>query len=236
MRLHCLRHVPFEDMANIGVWAKYRGHSVSETLLFQGEELPLLGSFDWLIVMGGPMSTGDEALYPWLKAEKRFIRNAVATGKIVLGVCLGAQLLAEAMGGTVSKNKFKEIGWFQVKLTSEAGRSPVFRHLPPELIAFQWHGDTFSIPPGARKLASSEACDDQAFEMGQAVGLQFHLESSEESIERLLANCSGDLDGGRFVQDVKQIRAGYGNLAKLGRTMERLLDDMEAAYGHTTSF
>lgn len=231
MRMHCIQHVPFEDMAGIEAWAKSKGHSMSRTLLFNEEELPLLSSFEWLIVMGGPMSTGDEAKYPWLKDEKRFIRNAVATGKIVLGICLGAQLLAEAMGGTVSKNKFREIGWYPVNLTPDAGKSPAFRRLPQELIAFHWHGDTFSIPPNARKLASSEACDNQAFEINRAIGLQFHLESTQESIEKLIANGSGDLDRGRFVQDAGQIRAGYGYLPQINSAMSLLLDSIESEYG-----
>ncbi len=231
MRMHCVQHAAFEDMAGIGAWAKARGHSVHTTRIFAGEELPLQGSFDWLIVMGGPMGAGDEKAYPWLKEEKRFIRNAVAVGKIVLGVCLGAQLLSDALGGTVTKNPHKEIGWFPVKLTPEAARSPAFRSLPPEFTAFQWHGDTFSIPPGARKLASSEACDNQAFEIGRAVGLQFHLESTEESIENLLAHCPGDLDGGRFVQDTAHIRAGYDNIPETGRLLGLMLDRIEDEYG-----
>jgi GMP synthase-like glutamine amidotransferase len=230
MRLHCLRHVPFEDSAYIGTWAKARGHTVTETLLFKGEELPLLSSFDLLVIMGGPMSTCDEAQYPWLKAEKRFIRMAVATGKLVLGVCLGAQLIAEALGGKVSKNKFNEIGWLPVKMTPEAKTSPMFGSMPEEVAAFQWHGDTFTIPPGAKKLASGEACENQAFEIGRTIGLQFHLESTKESIELLIENCGQDLSGGKYVQDAEHIRAGYGNLPEANRLMETLLDNMEKVY------
>ena len=230
MRLHCLRHVPFEGMANIGTWAKARGHTVTETLLFEGEELPLLSRFDLLVIMGGPMSTHDEAQYPWLKAEKRFIRMAVATGKLVLGVCLGSQLIAEAMGGKVSKSQFREIGWLPVKMTPEAKRSSVFGFMPEEVTAFQWHGDTFTLPPGARKLASSEACENQAFEIGRAIGLQFHLESTEESIEMLIENCGSDLTEGKYVQDAGRIRAGYGHLPEINRLLETLLDNMEKEY------
>jgi GMP synthase-like glutamine amidotransferase len=231
MRMHCIQHVPYEDMAGIETWAKSKGHSTGRTLLFKGEELPLLGSFDWLVVMGGPMSAGDEAKYPWLKAEKRFIRSAVATGKIVLGVCLGAQLLAEAMGGTVQKNRHKEIGWYPVSLTEDAKAHPIFQGLPPKFMAFHWHGDTFIPPPAARRIAFSEACGQQAFEIGRAVGLQFHLECTKENIERLIENCSGDLVKGPFVQDVSEIRAGYGNLTETGELLSQLLDDIEKEYG-----
>jgi GMP synthase-like glutamine amidotransferase len=228
--MHCIQHVPFEDMAGIEAWAKSKGHSTSTTLLFKGEELPLLGSFDWLVVMGGPMSSGDEAEYPWLKAEKRFIRSAVSTGKIVLGVCLGAQLLAEAMGGTVQKNRQREIGWYPVSLTEDVKGHPIFKMLPATFMAFHWHGDTFTLPPAARRLAFSEACDQQAFEIGRAIGLQFHLESTKDSIERLIENCGGDLIMGPYVQDITQIRDGFKNLAGINEDLVRLLDAIERTY------
>jgi len=231
MRLHCLRHAPFEDMANIEVWANEKGYPVRKTRLYEGEELPLLSSFDWLVVMGGPMGVHDEKKYPWLVSERKFIRQSIATGKIVLGVCLGAQLIADAMGGKVTKNPHKEIGWHSVLMADEAQHSPIFQALPSEFLAFQWHGDTFSIPSGARKLAYSEACQDQAFEIGRAIGLQFHLESSKESIELLLENCGGDLGEGKYVQDAAKIRAGMASLPEIKTILMQLLDRIDADYG-----
>jgi GMP synthase-like glutamine amidotransferase len=218
-------------MANIEVWANEKGYPVRKTLLYEGEELPLLSSFDWLVVMGGPMGVHDEKQYPWLVSERKFIRQSIATGKIVLGVCLGAQLIADAMGGKVTKNPHKEIGWHSVLMADEARNSPIFQALPREFMAFQWHGDTFSIPTGARRLAYSEACQDQAFEIGRAIGLQFHLESSKESIELLIENCGGDLAEGKYVQDAAKIRAGMGSLPEIKAILTQLLDRIDADYG-----
>ena len=114
MRIHSLEHEPFEGLANIEVWAKSRGYSISRTLLFNNEELPDISDFDWLVIMGGSMNIYEEEKYPWLREEKDFIAEAIAAKKIVLGVCLGSQLAADVLGGRVSRNKYKEIGWFPV--------------------------------------------------------------------------------------------------------------------------
>lgn len=98
MRIHYLQHVPFEDLANIEVWAGEKGHEVSVTRLYMDETLPALDRFDWLIVMGGPMNIYEEVEYPWLIKEKEFIRNAINAGKFVMGICLGAQLIADVLG------------------------------------------------------------------------------------------------------------------------------------------
>lgn len=217
-------------MANIEVWAKNKGFPVSRTLLYEGEELPLLSAFDLLVVMGGPMGVHDEAQYPWLKTEKKFIRQAMATGKMVLGICLGAQLIAQVLGASVTRNPQKEIGWFPVRLTPEARKAPVFRDIPEEIMAFHWHGDTFGIPKGAVHIASSEACANQAFVLGRIYGLQFHLESSKESIERLIKNCGEELTNGRYIQDAEKIRAGMGYLKETGLTLSLLLDHIEMEY------
>ena len=230
MRLHCLQHVPFEDMANIEVWAKDKGFQVSRTLLYEGEELPLLSKFDLLVIMGGPMGVHDEAQYPWLKTEKRFIRQAMATGKIVLGICLGAQLIAQVLGANVTKNPQKEIGWFPVNMTPEARNAPVFQGIPDEFMAFHWHGDTFEIPKDAVRIASTEACANQAFVLGRIYGLQFHLESSRDSIERLIANCGDELKEGPHVQNADAIRAGMGHVKETEPILSLLLDNIEMEY------
>jgi GMP synthase-like glutamine amidotransferase len=230
MRLLSLQHTPFEGPANIEEWAKRNGHSFSGVQAYK-DELPLLGDFDWLVVMGGPMSVHDEAIYPWLKAEKKFIRQSIATGKIVLGICLGAQLVAEALGASVGKNEEKEIGWYTVRLTPESGNAPAFKGLPGEFMAFHWHGDTFGIPAKAAHVASSEACASQAFELGRIIGLQFHLECSEESIEMFIKNGGGELVEGRHVQKPGEIRAGYVNLEKTDACLSLMLDNIEREFG-----
>lgn len=136
MRLHYLQHVPFENLAGIKPWAKGKGHNICRTLLFNNEQFPEINDFDWLVIMVGHMNIYEEDKYPWLAKEKDFIREVIAKGKIVLGICLGAQLIADTLGGTVYKNNYREIGWFRVSLTQEAKESPVFNTLPDRLIAF----------------------------------------------------------------------------------------------------
>ena len=114
MRLHFLQHVPFEDLAGIFSWVKEKGHSISGTLFFEDNKLPGLDEFDWLIVLGGPMGVYEEDKYPWLGEEKKFIKDAISADKIILGICLGAQIIADVLGGKVYRNKVKEIGWYPV--------------------------------------------------------------------------------------------------------------------------
>ena len=176
-RLHFLQHVPFEDLAQINVWASRENVSVFRTAFFMGEILPAIDQFDWLVIVGGPMSTYDEAQYPWLVKEKLFIERAISAGKKVFGLCLGAQLIAEVLDARVYKNSHKEIGWFEVFKTPEGEDSKVLVNFPDRFWALHWHGDTFDMPPDAVRIASSQACQNQAFEFGEnVVGMQFHLE------------------------------------------------------------
>jgi GMP synthase-like glutamine amidotransferase len=232
MRLHYLQHVPFEDAANIEVWAKNKGYSISGTQLFDNEEPPEMNEFDWLIILGGPMNVYEEEKYPWLAEEKKFIREAIANGKIVLGICLGAQLIADVLGAKVYKNKYKEIGWFSVLLTPEAKNSALFKGLPSKFIAFHWHGDTFDIPPEAVKIAESEGCANQAFVCNERViGLQFHLESSLESIKRLIENCSDEIVKERYVQTPEEMLSQHHNLPEIYNLLTLFLNNIEEKFG-----
>ena len=223
MRIHSLEHEPFEGLANIELWAKKKGHSITRTLLFNNEELPEISDFDWLVVMGGSMNIYDEEKYPWLKDEKSFIAQAIASKKIVLGVCLGSQLIADVLGGSVSKNKDKEIGWFPVSLTEEAKDSSIFN-------AFHWHGDTFKITRGSRRIAQSKGCLNQAFEFGRVVGLQFHLEYSRDSIDLMFRNCIDDITEGKYVQKPDEIVSRINNVRDMNRILYLLLDNMEREF------
>jgi GMP synthase-like glutamine amidotransferase len=226
MRLHYLQHVPFEDPANILVWAKGRGLSISGTRLFSGESLPRMDEFDWLVIMGGPMNIYEEDLYPWLAYEKEFIAGAIRERKVVWGICLGAQLIADLLGGKVYGNHHKEIGWHPVQLSLEARDSLLFGRLPDNFVAFHWHGDTFHKPIGATVLASSEACAIQAFEYdeGRVLGLQFHVESSLESIGNLIDNCGNELIEAQYVQRSEAILAEQGHVESIERIMTSLLN------------
>lgn len=195
MRLHSLHHVPFEDAANIAVYAKEKSFNLSETNLYKGESFPSVSEIDLFLVMGGPMNIYEEDKYPWLLEEKRYLLSVLKAGKPVIGVCLGAQLIADVLGAKVKKNTYKEIGWFDVRLTEEGKRSPFFKNEPSSFEAFHWHGDTFEIPKGASRLCENDACSSQAFSYGENVlALQFHLDYSYESVSDMLANCPDELE------------------------------------------
>ncbi|WP_243360342.1 type 1 glutamine amidotransferase [Fundidesulfovibrio terrae] len=227
MRIHSIEHVPFEDPAGISAWAAQRGHELTRARMYLGDPLPAPADFDLLVVMGGPMSVHDELEFPWLRAEKECVKLAVARGRSVLGVCLGAQMLSEVLGGQVTQGANREIGWHPVRLTPWASASPAFAGIPGEFTAFHWHGETFSIPRGAALVAESDACAHQAFAVGaKLVGLQFHFETTAESMERLIANGAADLVPGPYVQTPDEMRAGAAHLDGLKAMLHRLMDNM----------
>lgn len=210
MRLHAFYHVPFEDVGAIGLWAAERGHEVTSTSFFADETPPAVADYDMLVVMGGPMGAYDEKEYPWIAGEKKAIEAAVAANKAVLGVCLGAQFLSVVLGGSVSRNPVPEIGWFKVHMTPEGLAEPVFANFPESYYAFHWHGDTFTIPPGAVHAATSAACPNQAFVYNhKVVGLQYHLETTPVGMQRLIKYCAEDVAvPGPTVHHPKQMHAG----------------------------
>jgi GMP synthase-like glutamine amidotransferase len=205
VRAHILQHVPFEGPGNIASWMAEAGMSASATHFFEKASLPELTAFDLLVILGGPCSVNDETELPWLIAEKQFIRRAIEAGKSVLGVCLGAQLIANAMGAKVYRNREKEIGWFPVAAVPPSAAGETFV-LPGSTLAFHWHGETFDLPAGAVHLARSAACEHQAFQLGRRVlGLQFHLETTPASARALVEHCGDELVPGTHVQSDAQI-------------------------------
>jgi GMP synthase-like glutamine amidotransferase len=232
MRILCLKHVRFEGPEQIAVWANERGHSLVELLSEEtAVDFPKYSEFDMLVVMGGPMGTYEEQAYPWLAPEKRFIARAIRERKLVLGICLGAQLIAEAIGGKVTKNTHQEIGWYPVQLTAEAPQSDIFKAFPRRFTPFHWHGDTFRLPPDAKTMATSEGCANQAFLYKErVVGLQFHLESSHASVVRLIEHCASDLEPGLYVQQSHEMLDDQGRFASSNEILYSLLDAMESQF------
>jgi len=222
MRIHHLQHVPFEGLGSIENHLLSQRHQLTSTHLYQGEPLPETEAFDALIVMGGPMGVTDVADYPWLETELDFIARTIQAGKKVLGICLGAQLIAAALGAKVYRNRSPEIGWWPLSATDEAAKSGL---LPHTCLPFHWHGDTFDLPEGALLLASSEACTNQAFLIDeQVIGLQFHLETTADTALSLINQCGDEIDGSHFVQTIGRMLENPDRFAASNRLMSNLLD------------
>jgi GMP synthase (glutamine-hydrolysing) len=217
MRVLIFRHVPFEGAGRIEPLLRIRNIDFEYVDLYRdGAAVPDTAPYGGLIFMGGPMSVNDGLAY--LRAEEQLIRDAVATRVPVLGICLGAQLLARAMGASVRRNPVSEIGWFELCFTDAARRDPLFAGLDRETV-FHWHGETFDLPEGAELLASSERCRNQAFRVGdRTYGLQFHLEVTPEMIADW---CEQDEN----CRDVRELAApldSYRNAARLSVLSDRV--------------
>lgn len=227
-----IKHVPFEGCGNIESWLESRKACWSILRLYQNQPLPSQNP-DLVVLMGGPMSVNDDAEYPWLATEKAAIRQWFDAGVPMLGVCLGAQLIAAALGGRVRAGE-KEIGWFPVHRNNsdadrglqrlEHGESDTLT-LPASFPALHWHGDHIELPAGAVSLARSEVCKHQAFMLGRrAIGLQCHLETTQESLQSIIRNCGDELAaGGAYVQSEHELIAG---LQKHGETLQGLMHSM----------
>lgn len=228
IRIHYFQHVPFEGLGCIESWVNQEGHQLSVTKFFEGDELPSISEVDWLIIMGGPMGIYDDEIYPWLPAEKNFIKQAIAENKVVLGICLGAQLLADALGAKVKSGKNKEIGWFPIRKTEEGKSSSFLNSVPDQITVFHWHGDQFDIPEDCLRLAESEACSNQALQFKDRVlGLQFHFEATEVSIRGMIKNIPEELkESGLFIQSEKTIIDGFSNCNRNNQIMFSILDHL----------
>ena len=217
-----LQHVEFEGPAAVADWAAGRDVPLRIFPLYRDATLPALTDFDMLAVMGGPMSANDEARLEWLGPETALVREAIAAGKMVLGICLGAQIIAKALGARVYPGRIKEIGWFPVQRT--VGSPPVF-DTPETFTPFHWHGETFDLPPGATLLASSKVTEAQAFAVGhQVLGLQFHMEATEESVRALVNAAGHEIGYGPFEQQPGTILANLNRCAKLRPLLGTVLD------------
>lgn len=228
MRIHHLQHVAFEGLSSLEPILTSQGHRLSSTHLYESQSLPAINEIDWLIVIGGPMGVDEEKQYPWLIEEKKFIKEAIYSGKIVLGICLGAQLIADALGAKVTKNKHREIGWFNICRSPEIKNTILSTVIPEITEVFHWHGDTFNIPQGARALAESEACKNQGFIFDDRVlAFQFHLETTMESATALINNCSNDLDGSHYVQTKSDMLSNNQRFLTINQLMVNIVRVLE---------
>lgn len=201
-------------------WADKMGHTIEIHRTYLNE-LPRKKSFDLLIILGGPMSANDT--FPWLESEKKFIRESIDDGCMIMGICLGAQLIAKVLGATVTKNPEVEIGWFPVRCA--------VNFLSSDLEVFHWHSETCSLPEGTQLLASSIACKNQAFAYEDTVlGIQFHLEMNEASLRDILENCKSELVGGTYIQSEDEILSRKDLIVRCKEELYDLLDGFEMRY------
>ena len=223
MRICCIRHVGFEGPGIIADWAESKGYDFDIIKAWKGERFPEAANVDALVIMGGPMSANDDEKFDWLIKEKEFAAACVERNIPVIGICLGAQMMANVLGSKVYKNVDKEIGWFDVHLSPEGAVHPLTNHLPQIFNTFHWHGETFDLPSGATHLASSQGCRNQAYVYGKVLGLQFHMEMTEDGIEEVSERCAHELVSAPYIQQREHMLQNPGmdfNHAGLKRILD----------------
>jgi GMP synthase (glutamine-hydrolysing) len=223
MRIHSIIHAPFEKLGAIENWIAKRNHSLITTHTYNGDVLPSPSEFDFLIIMGGPQSPCELEQYPYLRDEIALTKAAILANKIVLGFCLGAQIIAEALGVKTMRSPHKEVGVYPITLTDEGEVDPLFQQFPVQFDVMHWHNDMPGIPAGAVLLAKSEGCPQQAFRYGDRVyGLQFHMEMTAELVRGMIEHCPWDLRMGDYIRTRAELLAADHDA--INRKLEGLLD------------
>lgn len=227
MRVQVFQHVPYEGLGTIVSWLKEHHFDISVTRFFEDASPPRSIDYDWLIILGGPMNIDESGKYSWMPEEMAAIERSIQAGKIVFGICLGAQLIASVLGAKIYKNPEIEIGWYPVVLSEKAQNHRLFGRFPPEFTVFHWHGDTFDIPKTAIKLAGSAACENQGFLYDESIlGLQFHMETTEISTRNLISNSLNDLVPAKYIQRPEFMLSQSHLFHENNRLMDKLLDHL----------
>ncbi len=228
MRIHFLQHAECDGPGNIRQILISKDHTQTSTRLYLDEALPPMQDFDWLIILGGDMGVHDEDRFAWLAREKTFIRAAIKADKRILGICLGAQLIAHVLGAMVQKNQHKEIGWFPVTPLAGIKETLLSDVIFGSIQAFHWHQDTFDIPDGAIAIAQSKACPHQGFVYGKrVVGLQFHPEITLKAVGDFFEDCGQNMEKGPYIQSSAEILSNDHGFAQSRGFMSAVLEAME---------
>ena len=223
MKLTVFQHIPYETAGSIESWALSRSAEIISVELYNHQRPIIPSDSDLLILMGGPMSVNDHDKYPWLADEKVALEKTLKSKLPVLGICLGAQLIANVLGSRIYPNRFKEIGWFPVeRVDGEGGMS---EWLPGKFEAFHWHGETFDIPRGAHHIARSEGCENQAFIYNDRVAaLQFHLETTPPMLREMIKRNAAELDNSEYVQTPEEMLEEHHRFYKINGLLDTVLD------------
>jgi GMP synthase (glutamine-hydrolysing) len=206
MRIHAIIHAPFEKLGVIENWISANNHSLSTTHTYHGEQLPNTSAFDFLIIMGGPQSPLRLDKYPYIGNEIELAKQTIKNNKPLLGICLGAQIIAEALGAKTEHSPNKEIGAYPIEVTNAGLQDPLFKLFPAKFEVMHWHNDMPGVGEGSVVLAKSEGCPRQAFCYGdRTYGFQFHLEMTAELIKEMVNHCPEDLLQGKFVRSKEEL-------------------------------
>jgi GMP synthase-like glutamine amidotransferase len=214
LRVHYFQHIAGEGFGSCYDYLKAHQAKITATEFFalpvdlplELEALPDIDEVDLLIIMGGTMSVNDEANYPWLKLEKRWLRRYLSAGKPAIGLCLGGQLIANALGASVSRNQHQELGWMDVGRVSHVPEN--YFQIPEKINIMQWHSETFEIPRGGVRLAQNNVCQNQMYQIGRNVlGFQFHPEMTPHALQLLIENEEDSaVFNGEYVQPIAELK------------------------------
>lgn len=230
MKVHFLQHAKCDGPGNISQILISRGHTWTSTRLYLDEVFPCVQDFDWLIILGGDMGVHDEAVFSWLRREKTFIKAAIQANKRILGICLGAQLIAHVLGAGVRKNRYKEIGWFPITPLDSVKDTMLSDVITDPVEVFHWHGDTFDTPEGSLAIAKSKACPNQGFVYGKRiVGLQFHPEITKAAACDFFQDCGQNIEEGPYIQSSAKILSNNRGFAQSRRIMAVVLKAIESS-------
>ncbi len=230
LNIHCFIHDYWVHNNKLEIhvfteWCKLRGHKLTFSFTQEGEKLPSIKNIDWIIVLGCYSTLIDYDREYWIKTEYDFVCNTINNHKIVMGICFGAQMIANIMGARVYKNTEKEFGWHKLFVTEEAKNNNIFNFLPQQLDVVLLHNDTFDLPSNAIRIGSTEACLNQGFIVDtKIVALQFHLEQLSDNIG------TEDMPGnetGKYIQSLEYIKSQYEKFNSSNILMYKLLDNLE---------